>query len=167
MEPSRLFVENQFGRHIDVWTREGDFVERHTVQEKIGGADLVGFADNHLILSEVASGDEPQRIHVLDSTSWERAHRVPLNLNLDLPEGLGTSGSVTTIGDSIYTSRVTEYALYQYAIDSTLGRVIERDVDVLVGPGAYTSGGRAGLRLYSHLSAGSPIQRDGSHRLRF
>lgn len=150
---SRLYVENQFGQQIDVWTTEGDFVDRHTFPEEISLVTLVGFAENHLIVSETGFGDEPQQIHALDPSSWEPVHSFPVDLDLDLPEGLASPASVTTVGDSIYVSRVTEYTLRRYATDGTLGRVIERDVDVLVGPGVQASGDRRGIRTYSHLSA--------------
>jgi len=161
--PNRLYVENQYGQQIDVWTTEGDFVDRHTFQEEISLVDLVGFAENRLIVSETGFGKEPQRIHALDPNSWKRVHSFPLNSNLDLPEGLASSASVVTVGDSIYVSSVTEYRLRRYAIDGTLGRVIQRDVDVLVGPGVYTSGDRRGIRTYSQLSA--PVRLPSGHLL--
>jgi outer membrane protein assembly factor BamB len=151
--PDRLYVENQFGRQIDIWTTEGDFVDRHTFPEEISLVDLVGFAEDHLIVSETGFGKEPQQIHALDPGSWDRVHSFPVDLDLDLPEGLASSASVTTVGDSIYVSRVTEYTLRRYGTDGTLGRQIERGVDVLVGPGVYTSGDSRGIRVYSSLSA--------------
>jgi len=160
---NRIYVENQFGQRIDVWTTDGDFVDRHTFQEEISLVDLVGFAEDHLIVSETGFGDEPQRIHALDPRSWESAHSFPMDLGLDLPEGLASSASVTTVGDSIYASSVTEYRMRQYAIDGTLGRVIERDVDVLMKPGVYTSGDSRGIRPYSGLSA--PVRLPSGHLL--
>lgn len=161
--PNRLYVENQYGQQVEIWTTDGDFVDRHTFHEEISLVDLVGFAANHLIVSETGFGDEPQRIHALDPSSWESAHSFPIDLDLDLPEGLASSASMTTIGDSIYVSRITEYALRQYAIDGSLGLKIKRDVDVLVGPGVYTSGDSRGIRTYSHLSA--PARLPSGHLL--
>lgn len=161
--PSRLYVENQFGQQIDIWTTEGDFVDRRALPEEIGLVDLVGFAENDLIVSETGFGDDPQRIHAFAPSSWESAHSFPIDLDLDLPEGLASSASVTTIGDSIYASRVTKYTLRRYALDGTLSRVIDRDVDVLVRPGVYTSGNSRGIRAYSQLSA--PVRLPSGHLL--
>lgn len=163
VDSNRLYVENQYGQQVDVWTTEGTFVDRHTFQEEVSLVDLVGFVENRLIVSETGFGEEPQRIHALNPNSWKRVHSFPLNLNLDLPEGLASSASVVTVGDSIYVSSVTEYRLRRYAIDGTLGRVIEHDVDVLVGPGVYTSGNRRGIRTYSQLSA--PVRLPSGHLL--
>ena len=163
VEASRLYVENQYGQQVDTWTTEADFVSRHAFQEEISLVDLVGFAGGHLIVSETGVGKEPQRIHALDPSSWESVQSFPVPLNLDLPKGLGVSASVTTLGDSIYASSVTEYAIRRYAINGTLVRQIERDVEVLVGPGVYTSGESRGMRVYSSLS--SPVRLPSDHLL--
>lgn len=159
-DDDRLFVANNSGQQIDIWTTDGDFVERQTFQDsELSFLTLVGFAENHLIASETGFGEDPQRIHALDPNSWEVVHSYPLDLNLDLPEGLATSAEATTIGDSIYVSSITAYTLRRFSLDGTLERRISREIDFLVGPGVYTSGGSRGIRVYSSLSA--PVRLPG------
>lgn len=53
--------------------------------------------------------------------------------------------------------------LRRYAIDGTLVRQVERDVDVVVGPGVHSSDNSRSIRTYSHLSG--PVRLSDPHFL--
>lgn len=159
-----LFIADNQGRAVDRWTTAGELLDQHSFEETdLSFLDPVGFAENHLIVSETGFGETPQTIHTLDPETWAITHSFPLTMNLDLPEGLATSASATTVGDNIYVSGITEYALSQYAIDGTLTRRITREVNFLLGPGTYERGGSRGIRTYSGLRA--PLRLPGGHLL--
>jgi len=63
----RLFVANNMGRQIDVWTTTGSFVERQTFEERdLSLLTPIGYAEDLLIVSESGVGSEPQTIHAVD-----------------------------------------------------------------------------------------------------
>lgn len=160
----RLYVENSLGRQLDVWTADGDFIERHSFADTdLRVPNAIGFADGFLVVSETGFGDDPQRIHALDSGSWEIKHTFPLPSELDLPERFALSASVTTTNDSLYVSRVSDYVLTRYAVDGTRSRRISRQVDILLEPGIYESANSRSMLPYSYL--GAPLQLETGHLL--
>lgn len=158
-DKGRLFVANNGGREIDVWTTNGTFVERQTFEANdLSSLSPIGYADGFLILSESGFGNEPQTIHAVDPETWDLVHSFPLTLKMDLPEMVSVSKNARTVGDSIVVSSFGEYILSTYSVDGTPGRRISRSVDVLVEPGIYR-----GARAYGGL--GTPVRLPKGHLL--
>lgn len=159
-ENGRLFVANDSGRQIDVWTTEGTFVERHAFPKKdLGFLDPIGYTTGFLVVSESGMGSEPQRIHTVNPDTWEVVHSFPLSVELKLPENLSVSKSARTVGDRIFVSALGRYAVYEYSLDGTLERRISRRIDVILKPGVFDGG----VRIYSHLYA--PVRLPTGHFL--
>lgn len=163
-DSGRIFVADQVGRSVDVWSTDGEFLEQHSLAEQdIGPVNLIGYAEGYLIASETGFGSEPQKIHALNPETASIVHSFPLNTNVDVPERMGMSVSVTTVGDTVYVSGIDEYSLQQFTVEGTPVRRTSRSADSLKGLGVYESGSSARMRVYSRVW--SPIRLSSGHLL--
>lgn len=159
-DSGHLYITNDSGHLIDVWTTSGKFVERATFEEKdLGFLNLVGYAKGALIVSESGFGNEPQSFHALNPETWTLVHSSSLNAELKLSENVGVSRDASTIGDSIYVSGLSEYTLSRYSVDGTLGYRITRSVAPPPKPAVYDGG----VRFYGGLNA--PVRLHNGHLL--
>ena len=155
-----LYITNDLGHLIDVWTTGGKFVERATFEEEeLGMLNLVGYAKGVLVVSEPGFGSEPQTLHALNPETWTLVHSSSLSAELKLSENVGVSRDASTIGDSIFVSGLSEYTLSRYSVDGTLGHRISRSVAPPPKPAMYDGG----VRFYGGLNA--PVRLPSGHLL--
>lgn len=159
-DDGHLYITNDLGHLIDVWTTNGKYVERASFAEKeLGMLDLIGYVNGSLVVSESGVGSQPQTLLALDPETWTRVHSFSLSVELKLPENVGVSRSAVTIGDSIFVSGLSEYTLSRYSVDGTLGHRISRSVAPPPKPATYDRG----VRFYGGLN--SPVRLPSGHLL--
>lgn len=124
-----LYVVNQSGGRLDRWSTDGAYVEGiSTEQFDAMPLSLVGFTDNRLVAMQSAMGGQPQRVFTIDTTTWAMEERLAIDLELDLPNGLGMSAPLVLQGKRLYAGHVNRYELSRYALAEGLERRIVGEV---------------------------------------
>ena len=160
---NRLFVANNVGRTLDVWTTDGTFVKRQTFDNsEIRFFLLAGHIGDRLVGSEPVPSKKTQLIRVIDPATGDLAQSFPLDLSIDLP--VGVKSPTTIIGDHVVASGVAEYTLSWYSPEGTLSRRITRDTPFPMEPAEVkTKDGRTMAINYSQLP--TPVQLASGHLL--
>lgn len=157
-----LYITNQRGTRIDLWSHDGTFIESVGMDAIDARGGIVGFVDGSLALSRAAFGDEPQRIHLIDPSTWTHKQTFDVDFDLDLPDRMGISGSITVQDTDLWVSHVQAYQFRKYTLEGTQIQQIDRpNIDTIIGPG-ISDDGRL-MRTYGALHA--PVVLPDGHLL--
>lgn len=155
---NHLVVGNLGGNRIDLFDFDGNFIRSYNLSKEISRMSFRGVTDDGYLIG-ISSVFEMlgKQIHVInlhrDSLEVINSFTIDETGGRYVPPGVTTHSPTSVRGNYITSGSINDYSVTFYNIDGEIEKKYLRDVDLVLGPGIYSTGTRRGIRFFGEVSA--------------